>query len=213
MASPSKTLDWAGVKGQLRQIFDKAPRILSDAVLIGGAACLAYRSLLSAADDPDFQAPSFTALEEQNLLSKDVDFANLDAETAALAGDMPIGRLQFGVRLGSEEFRDGSRPLRLTYDDGVAFSVSIADPLDLYREKDAAAAKLGRPQDRLHLAILAVYVKLELAILAERATVNPAELSEYGKFRSRCKDYAIELFNDFALRRRLAPVEGKYFQA
>lgn len=76
--------------------------------MIGRAACLAYRALLDAAEDPDFCSPTFSPAEEEILLSKDIDFANLDLSMADLVKSVPIGRLQFGVRLGSDDFRDGS---------------------------------------------------------------------------------------------------------
>ena len=206
--APPRTLDWLGVKGQLRTIHETAPQILVEAVLIGGAACLAYRALLDATENPDFRSPIFSPAEEVILLSKDIDFANLDASVADLVKSVPIGRLQFGVPLGSDDFRDGSRPLQLSYEDGLVFSISIADPLDLYREKDAAAVKLGRPQDRLHRAILAEFVKWELASLAAQAESDPIRLADYGKLRSRCRDYAPELFQDPSLLRRLAANSG-----
>ncbi len=211
MRVAARTLDWLGVKGHLRTIHETAPRLLVGGVLIGGAACLAYRALLDAAKDPDFYSPAFSPEEEEVLLSKDLDFANLDAATAELVDAVPIGRLQFGVRLGSDDFRDGSRPLKLSYDDGVAFSVLIADPLDLYRKKDATAVKLGRPQDGLHRAILAEFVKWELAAVAAEAGSDLIRLSEYGKLRSRCCDYAPELFRDTALVERLAAIENESF--
>jgi len=96
------------------------------------------------------------------------------------------------------------RLLQLRYEDGVTFSISIADPLDLYREKDAATVKLGRPQDRLHRAILAEFVKWELVSLATQAESDPIRRADYGKLRSRCRDYAPELFQDPVLSRRLA---------
>jgi hypothetical protein len=96
-----RTLDWNGIKEMLAQLRKVAPHALNGSVLVGGAACWAYRVALSKAADSDFKVPPWTSVEENNWLSKDVDFANINIPEIPQIPELRIGYVQFGIRLGS----------------------------------------------------------------------------------------------------------------
>jgi len=192
---------WEGLSGIIRSLLEKEPGFMDAAVLVGGAACWFYRSLLEEANDPDFRMPPLSPEDESLWLSKDVDYTNLPLERlASLPSELPVGAFQFGVRLGPDDFLETARTVQLDYPDGVSYAILIADPLTLYREKDAAAQKLRRPQDRLHLEALREYLLLELTTLAER---EPPDFPAWSQLAHRIKTYAPELLRDRRLDQRL----------
>jgi len=195
---------WEGLSGVIRELLEREPDFLDGAVLVGGAACWFYRSMLEDANDPDFHLPALSQEEEAVWLSKDVDYTNLSPERlASLPPELPVGAFQFGVRLGPEDFLETARVVELVYSDGSAFPILIADPLTLYREKDAAAHKLGRPQDRLHLRALSEYLLLELSRTAEMA---PHDLAPLAQIAQRIRTYAPELLQDARLIVRIQKI-------
>ncbi|HEX4141833.1 MAG TPA: hypothetical protein VHY09_15905 [Candidatus Methylacidiphilales bacterium] len=138
------------------------PRILERNILVGGAACLFYRDQLEGINDRDFLPRTYSDEEEKTWLSRDADFATTEPEEMPdRAGDIPLGRLQMGFVLGAEEFRENARRVELRWANTV-LTLLIADPLDLWREKEAATHRRARPQDGLHLEILGLTLQWEM---------------------------------------------------
>ena len=166
-ASP-RILDWPAILSGLSQLKTDNPWVLENNVLVGGAACLFYRDLLEQINDPDFPSPTYSAEEEKVWLSRDADFATTEpGRMPDSTGQVPLGRLQMGFVLGADEFKENARTVRLEWS-STAFTMLIADPLDLWREKEAATHRRGRPQDSLHLDVLGLILQWETAHYAEK---------------------------------------------
>jgi hypothetical protein len=131
-----------------------------------------YRDQLERQNDPDFRVRTYSEEEERVWLSRDADFATTDpAQMPTSAGGVPLGRLQMGFVLGAEEFKDNARKVRLRWQN-TEFCMLIADPLDLWREKEAATFRRGRPQDSLHLEVLATFLRWETIHYADKIATN-----------------------------------------
>ncbi len=170
-----RTLDWSTILAGLAQLRTDHPQVLEHNVLVGGAACLFYRDLLERTNDTDFQVRFYSDEEESVWLSRDADFATTEPEQMPdRAGGVPLGRLQMGFVLGAEEFKENARTVRLQWDN-TEFTMLIADPLDLWREKEAATHRRSRPQDSLHLEVLGITLQWETAYYAGK--VASGELS------------------------------------
>lgn len=185
---------------------DLAPEAFQGSVLIGGAACWAYRMALAGSIDPDFPAPVWSLEEESLWLSKDVDFANAEPPVIPDHPDLRIGFVQFGIRLGPDDFLSSARPLAIETEGRPQFTILIADPLDLYREKEAAAARRGLPSDRLHLRALSEYLKLTLVQTAERIARSSEPSADWSRLATRVKSYVPELLRDSRVIRRLRAI-------
>ena len=131
-----------------------------------------YRDLLEQLNDPDFQVRLYSEAEEEIWHSRDADFATTDpGQIPEHAGEVPLGRLQMGFVLGAEEFKENARQVRLRCD-GSYFAMLIADPLDLWREKEAAIYRRRRPQDSLHLEVLELTLRWEIVHYAEKVAIG-----------------------------------------
>jgi hypothetical protein len=175
----SRNLDWEAILTGLAQLHRENPLVLERNVLVGGAACFFYRDQLKQAGDPDFQVPVYRPDEEKLWLSHDADFATTDPQDVPLvSGTMPLGTVQFGFVLGAEEFRENARTVGLSWRD-ASFTMLIADPLDLWREKEAASYRLSRPQDPLHLQLLGLTLQWELAVYAGKVATGGLSATQW----------------------------------
>jgi hypothetical protein len=180
--SPEQKHDWPALKRCLARLHREARPFLGRALLIGGGACLFYRARLAAAGDPDFTVPTLAPEAEQLWLSKDLDF------TGVFSGDALELIPQFVTRdsagrefLEVEGVRLGFAQVGLTIDperaletartgefeaDGALVHFLVADPVTLYREKQALVLRRNQPGDALHLALLHDYLAWEITVAA-----------------------------------------------
>ena len=178
MALP-KLYDWELIRRALRQLDDSFPGLLQSVVLIGGGAAWFYRESLRQWADADFPVPPSSPEEEIIWLSKDVDFMGM---TVAEASDLlktpwdesthtfhyaglEVDFLEEGLVLFPSE---ALRSARLAQLPDVTFNV--AEAALLYAEKCALLAGKARPQDRLHHALLARFLRCEFCRQAENPT-------------------------------------------
>ncbi len=119
-----------------------------------------YRAVLAKENHPEF--PVNQGKDESAWLSKDLDFTHIAREDIPQDTSLPCGLVQSGIRLSALDFAETVRTGVLEFDDGLQIHLLVADPLELYREKEACLARLNRPQDRLHLELLKTYLKYEL---------------------------------------------------
>ena len=177
-----KIYDWARVRSALKLLAEEFPDEFRTWILIGGGACWFYRESLLQARDPVFRVPPVRPEDEIHWLSKDVDFMGLtEAEAAALLKSpfklethtisyrgLEVDFLEEGFRLTLSLVAANRREVRT-----ADFVFSVIDPATLYMEKCALIANKARPQDRLHHALLAEFLKYEFCNDVER----PATLS------------------------------------
>ncbi len=175
MALP-KVNDWPAFRRHLKLLSETFPEQFEGWVLIGGGACWFYRMTLERWADAGFPAPQFSPEQEREWLSKDVDFmgptiqdgeawfgAPFKAETHTITFQgIEVDFLEQGVRLSPVEARRSAREVR-TPD----FIFRVADAALLYDEKLAVLKRKERPQDRLHLQVLEVFMKCEFCREAE----------------------------------------------
>lgn len=127
-----------------------------------------YRDQLEQINDPDFQVRAYTEEEEKAWLSHDADFATTDpGNMPDAAGRVPLGRLQMGFVLGAAAFRENARTVDLSWEK-AKFRMLIADPFDLWKEKEVAVHRINRSQDSLHLEVLSTTLQLETIHSAEK---------------------------------------------
>lgn len=165
-----KVYDWEKVRAALKLLAARFPDFFPDWVLIGGGACWFYRESLRQACDPDFPVPPATPAEEQVWLSKDVDFMGLTVEEAEGLFRAPFKPETHTISFEGLEVDFLEEGLRLTLRDALthAREVHTGDltclvlaPETLFAEKSALLANKERPQDRLHHAVLAQFLKHE----------------------------------------------------
>ena len=210
MALP-KIYDWERVRSALKLLAEEFPAAFPTWVLIGGGACWFYRESLQQAVDPDFRVPLMRPEDETQWLSKDIDFMGLtEAEAEALLGSpfnpethtisfrgLEVDFLEEGFRLTLELVEANSREVRAT-----DFVFSVINPAILYSEKCALIANKARPQDHLHHALLAEFLKHEFCDDVE----HPAtlEVRDWLANARIVKTADLKFFeNDERLRRRL----------
>jgi len=211
MALP-KIYDWERVRAALKLLAEEFPGEFPGWVLIGGGACWFYRESLQRAGDPDFRMPALRPEDEIHWLSKDVDFMGL-TETEAVAlfkspfkpethtisfRGMEVDFLEEGFRLTLDLVAANSREVR-TND----FVFSVINPAILYSEKRALLANKARPQDHLHHALLAEFLKYEFCSDAEKPAI--LEAHDWVTNARVVKTADLNFFeNDERLRRRLS---------
>jgi len=175
MALP-KLYDWEQIRRALRQLDESFPGLLPSIVLIGGGACWFYRESLRQWADTDFPVPASGPAEETIWLSKDVDFMGLTVAEAADLLQTPwdesthtfhyagleVDFLEAGLVLFPAE---ALRTARLAQLPDVTFNV--AEAALLYAEKCALLTTKARPQDQLHQALLARFLRCEFCRQAE----------------------------------------------
>jgi hypothetical protein len=176
-----KLYDWERIRLALRQLDQAFPGLLQSVVLIGGGAAWFYRENLRQWADADFPVPATGPAEEEIWLSKDVDFMGLTVAEAADLLQTPwdetthtfhyagleVDFLEEGLVLFPAEALRSARQAQLP---DVTFNV--AEAALLYAEKCALLARKARPQDHLHHALLARFLRCEFCRQAE----TPANL-------------------------------------
>jgi len=176
-----KLYDWERIRLALRQLDASFPGLLQSVVLIGGGAAWFYRENLRQWADADFPVPVSGPAEEEIWLSKDVDFMGLTVAEAADLLQTPwdenthtfhyagleVDFLEEGLVLFPAEALRSARQAQLP---DVSFNV--AEAALLYAEKCALLARKARPQDNLHHALLARFLRCEFCRQAE----SPAAL-------------------------------------
>jgi hypothetical protein len=198
-----RTLGWNSILAGLAKLRSDNPQILERNVLVGGAACLFYRDQLERINDPDFQVRAYSEEEERVWLSHDADFATTEPEKMPdSAGSVPLGRLQMGFVLGAEEFKENARSVGLRWDN-TEFAMLIGDPLDLWREKEAAMHRRSRPQDSLHLEVLGLTLQWEMAHYAEKVATAELAFSQWSSRVEEVKRRWNSVLNDQKLITRL----------
>ncbi len=169
MALP-KINDWLVIRAALRQLADAFPEQFDDWVLIGGGACWFYRTMLEKWNDPDFPMPPLSPAEEAVWLSKDIDFMGATvAEAEKLLGapfktethtisfhGLEVDFLEQGVWLTTAEAVRNAREIRTPE---IVFRV--IDAAHVFAEKLAVLRQKERPQDRLHIKVLELFLKCE----------------------------------------------------
>ena len=181
---------WGELKAGLRDLHEQNPDFLSKAILVGGAACMFYRAVLARSQSPLFPVPDPGPEGEAAWLSKDVDFTHVQREDLPASPIIPLGLLQSGVRLSALDYAETVRTSALEFEDGCIVPILVADPLELYREKQACVAKLRRPQDQVHLDLLEVYLAFELDLA--RKSNDPGERIA---LEARYQNYAPEILS------------------
>lgn len=196
-----RDLSWPGVQDYLREVHEHLPELVEKGVLVGGAACLYHRFRFEAVEHAEFTLRRYSEAEEQQWLSKDVDFALLPDMDLPDTQGLRVGTLQFGFRLAPEEFNENAKTVTLSYPDGEVLHVKIADTIDLYREKEAGVERRNQPHDHLHFEMLREIVVFQICKALE-ARQTPAA----SDFIARARTYCIELFNDQRVKNRLAAI-------
>jgi len=178
-----KIYDWEKIRAALKLLSEEFPAEFPTWVLIGGGACWFYRTSLQEAGDRDFCVPSVRVEDEIHWLSKDVDFMGLtEAEATALLQapfkpethtisyrGLEVDFLEEGFRLTMDVAAANSRDVRTP-----EFRFAVIGPAFLYAEKCALLANKSRPQDVLHRALLAEFLKFEFCSdLETPATLDP----------------------------------------
>jgi hypothetical protein len=175
MALP-KLYDWERIRLALRQLNESFPELLQSVVLIGGGAAWFYRENLRQWADADFPVPSYSVAEGEVWLSKGVDFMGLSVAEAGELLQAPwdetthtfhyagleVDFLEEGIVLFPAE---ALRSARIAQLEELAFNV--AEPALLFAEKTALLKSKTRPQDQLHRAVLAQFLKCEFCRQAE----------------------------------------------
>ncbi len=208
-----KVYDWSRVRAALKLLSDAFPAEFPTWVLIGGGACWFYRESLQKANDPDFRVPRLTPDDEIHWLSKDIDFMGLtEAEATDLLQAMfkpeshtisfrglEVDFLEEGFRLTLDLAQANRREVHAT-----DFDFAVLDPAILYAEKCSLIANKARPQDQLHHALLAEFLKYEFCSDAEK----PAGLNvgDWIAGARTVKTADLDFFaGDERLQRRLIP--------
>lgn len=207
-----KIYNWERIRSALNLLAERFPHEFGSWILIGGGACWFYRETLKMARDRDFSVPTYSAEEEATWLSKDLDFMGLTIEEAAELFQTPfkaeshtfsfegleVDFLEEGFRL---TLRDARAHMREVHAGGLIFFV--AAPELLFAEKAALLANKGRPQDRLHHALLGQFLKYEFCADLENA--GSLEAEDWADRAREVKTVDWQFFaNDDRFKRRLA---------
>ena len=175
MALP-KVNDWPAFRRHLKLLSDTFPEAFDGWVLIGGGACWFYRTTLERWADVDFPVPAFSPADDAVWLSKDIDFMGPTMRAAEALFAVPfkdethtitfqgieVDFLEMGVQLTRRVAVRNARQVR-----APEMIFRVADAGDLFAEKLAVLRINERPQDRLHLRVLEVFLKCEFCREAE----------------------------------------------
>jgi uncharacterized protein (DUF1684 family) len=191
MLPDDRRVDWSGIKHCLAVLHRASPEFLERAILIGGAACWFYRITLQRSD-PHWFAQCFPADNAATWLSKDIDFTGVfrgDAfemlpsltirdhtgQKFLEANGMRLGFAQVGVTFDPEESFLKARVAEFVSEDEHRDTVRflVMDPVTLYIEKQALAARRNQPHDRVHFELLAEYLKWEFIRTSEKYAEAP----------------------------------------
>jgi hypothetical protein len=154
---------------------------------------LFYRARLRQANDPDFAVPALSLIHEQSWLSKDLDFTGIfSGDALELLPQMVVRDAAGREFLEVEGVRLGFAQVGLTLDPELALETArtgefewegepvqflVADPVTLYREKQALVERRNQPGDALHLALLGDYVAWEVITATERLLDHAGDLT------------------------------------
>ncbi len=215
-------VDWDRLKRCLAALHESSPAFLSRGILIGGAACWFYRALLRKASDPDFPVPPFRPDEEQQWLSKDIDFTGIfSVDARELLPDsivtdkngnvhlqiegIRLGFAQTGIVLDPESARENCRVGRFQITPEKSVEFFVIDPVTLYREKTALRERRNGWNDRLHLQLLTEFVGWDVCEHARRllSANGLAETQLCLKFLRLAEKGALEIFQLPKVRHRL----------
>lgn len=221
-----RTVDWEHIKRCLLVLHREARPFLGRALLIGGAACWFYRRQLQLAADPDFPLPILAPATEAQWLSKDIDFTGVfSADALALlpqhivkdeAGrahieiaGVRLGFAQVGVTLDPEAALASATIGEFTRD-GELVQFLVADPVSLYREKQALLERRNAPQDFLHFGLLREYLVWRVVAEAEKllspvAAVTVGEQRAGTEFLAAAASKAPGVLRDPRIARRVGP--------
>lgn len=191
--SADQRFDWPALQRCLWRLHRDARPFLRRALLIGGGACLFYRASLRQANDPDFRIPPLSPVNERLWLSKDLDFTGIfsgdavellpqmlvrgnDGREFIEVEGVRLGFAQVGLVLDPELAMETARTGEFEWE-GETVQFLVADPVTLYREKQALVERRNQPGDALHLALLGDYVAWEVTTAAERLLAGPEDLT------------------------------------
>lgn len=221
-----RTVDWEHIKRCLLVLHREARPFLGRALLIGGAACWFYRRQLQSAADPDFPVPALAPATEARWLSKDIDFTGIfSADALALlpqhvvtdaAGSSHIeiagvrlGFAQVGVTLDPEAALVSATIGEFAIE-GERVQFLVADPVSLYREKQALHERRNAPQDFLHFGLLRECLVWRVVVEAEKLlSAVPATVSEQragAELLGAVASKAPEILRDPRIARRVRPL-------
>lgn len=223
MPTEPPKVDWEQAKRCLAALHRESPAFLSQALLIGGAACWFYRYSLQRAADPEFPVPPRTPAQDLLWLSKDLDFtAIFSADALTLLPRLSrqdreirreflqvegvrLGFAQVGLTIDPEEAMQRCWVGSFAADSGMKVEFFVADPVTLYREKLALTERRNAPADSLHLALLAEFVRREVCLRAEQLGEPDAlALAKQAlNFLTLVRDRAPDLLADERVRRRV----------
>lgn len=220
-----RTVDWEHIKRCLLVLHREARPFLGRALLIGGAACWFYRRQLQSAADPDFPLPTLAPVTEAQWLSKDIDFTGVfSADALALlpqhvvtdaagrshieVAGVRLGFAQVGVTLDPEAALATATIGEFSLD-GERVQFLVADPVSLYREKQALHERRNAPQDFLHLGLLRECLVWRVVVEAEKLlSAVPVTVSEQragAELLAAAASKAPEVLRDPRIARRVGP--------
>jgi hypothetical protein len=107
-----------------------------------------------------------------------------------------------GFVLGADDFKENARTVSLEWDN-VKFTLLIADPLDLWREKEAAIHRRRRPQDSLHFEVLGTILQWEIAHYAGAVASGVLSFRQWEARTNEIMGRWRSIFNYAPLRTRL----------
>jgi hypothetical protein len=227
MSSTESRVGWSEIKECLGALHRVSPEFLSKALLIGGAACWFYKVQLQNARDPDFSETEESTAVQNSWLSKDIDFTGIFRGDALEMLPSLVARDDAGNRyLQVNGVRLGFAQVGVTFDPAEAYGQArigefqaakeivrflVIDPVTLYREKAALAARRNQPHDHLHLATLKSFVGWEVVATCDRylneiADCDLGEQQAALAFLLDVKRRALELLQDPNVRQRTTPL-------
>jgi hypothetical protein len=206
-----KVYDWERFRLALKQLHDTFPGFLQSVVLVGGGAAWFYRETLRQWRDSEFPVPDWTAAEQNEWLSRDVDFMGLDVAEAADLLQTPFDETTHTFHFAGLEVDFLDEGLQLVANSALQtarlvqlpdFNFNVVEASLLFAEKSALLRAKDRPQDRLHRQLLVEFLKCEFCRQAE----HPASLRSsrwVARARSVKTTDAGFFENDLRLTRRL----------
>ncbi len=224
MTTPRGNITWEHVKKVIDKIQEINPVFSDENYIIGGSGAWFYRRLLEKENDTDFPCPAYTAEEEINWLSKDVDFIGttknedypIELQTPA-TGTPPKVYIENiwvdspDVGLYITKQRAQKTAVEIT-NPKTRSSYKVASPILLYREKKELlkTKKPNRPQDTLHAKTLKTASKLLICKLGELAPTNKKMATLLFKLLKEAQEIAPEILADKTLLKRLEELNSKF---
>jgi hypothetical protein len=220
----ARIVNWNLIQKCLLVLHTEAKAFLSQAILIGGAACWFYRIQLEQARDPDFHVAPFSPGNESHWLSKDIDFTGIFSQDAfaLLPGHVTengqghrylqvagvrIGFAQVGLTFAPDDAL--SRATIGSFDlEGQEVQFQVIDPVLLYLEKQALTERRGQQHDQLHFWTMREFLCLQIVRKAELGLAGAAPVAELGRasaFLADCTSKTPEILRDERIKTRIRP--------